>query len=82
MSSRHTNLNVSFTAADVKRLHENAAAALPAGCTVITGKDTARIRRNFAENFDTIAAAGVSGMGIKDGVIRNDVGYRITAEAF
>lgn len=78
MSSRHTNLILSFSEADVKRLHENAAAALEGGKMVISEAVTNRlVNWLFNVSFDEIAAAGVSGLGINDGVLVNNAGLFI-----
>ena len=76
--SRHTNLNISFNAADVQRMHETAAAALSGGKIVINDAVTARVNWVNALTFDEIRAAGVSGMGIKDGVLVNRPGLFIS----
>ena len=77
MSSRHTNLNVSFTASDVKRMQETASAALIGGKTVISDAVTARMNWVHNLTFEEIASAGVSGMGVNDGVIVNRAGLFI-----
>lgn len=78
MSSRRTVLSLSFSAADVKTVQDNAAAALDPETVVIDPKVTDRVRRIHAASFEEIAAAGVSGMGAKDGVINNRVGLYIS----
>ena len=78
MSSRHTVLNVSFTAEDVKKLHENAISGIPEGVTIVSEAVTRRVLEWLPSvSFDDIAAAGVSGMGAADGVIRNYPGLFI-----
>lgn len=74
MSSRHTELILSFTASDVKRMQQTAAAALPEGVTVISKAVTERMHWVHNMPFEEIAAAGVSGMGEKEGIITNRAG--------
>ena len=76
MSSRHTNLILSFTEADVKKMHEKAAEAI-AGKMVISEAVTKRMHWLHNVPFEEIARAGVSGMGIADGVIINRAGLFI-----
>lgn len=77
MSTRHTVLNVSFTASDVKKMHENAIAALDGGKTVISEAVTNRMHWIAGTTFEQIANAGKSGMGEAEGVIANRAGLFI-----
>ena len=76
--SRNTKLNVVFTSEDVRRLQERAAAAFNTDTVVIDDNVTARIMRILNEEPDVIAAAGVSGMAARDGVLVNRPGLYIS----
>lgn len=77
--SRHTVLNVSFSPENVKQLHENAIAGLPAGAHVISDAVTDRVFSWLPSvTYDDICRAGVTGMGPAEGVMRNYPGLYIS----